>query len=167
MRTTAVLSSAVLATALLAGCGSSGDSGKSGSESSSSGDYCQQLKAAKKDFSSLNGTTPDFAKFDQAIATFHKLAGDAPSAVAGDWETLDGAFTTLQKDLAAAGLSLKDLGPITKGQMPPGMTQADLAALGPKLQATFAKLDDPRFTTAGKNIEKHAKSVCHVDLTKG
>ena len=162
MRTTAVLSSAVLATALLAGCGSSGDSGKT----AGSGGYCSDLKAAQSDFASLNGATPDFAKVSDAIATFHELADSAPPAVAQDWKTLDGGFSTLQNDLAAAGISLKDLGPMIKGQMPPGMSQADLAKLGPKLQATFAKLDDPKFTAAGKNIEKHAKSVCHVDLTK-
>lgn len=165
MRTTAVLTAAVLATAVLTGCGSNGDNGKSAG--SSSGGYCQELKAAKADFSSLNGAAPDFAKFDQAIATFHKLAGDAPSAVADDWKTLDGAFTTLQADLKADGISLSDLAPLMKGQLPPGMSQADAAALAPKLQGTFAKLDDPKYTQAGTAIEKHAKTVCHVDLTKG
>lgn len=156
-RSLAILSTIALSASLLAGCG--------GGSSSSSGDtYCKELKAAKADFSSLGSGSADFSKFDQVIATFHKLAGDAPSEVSAEWKTLDGALSTLQKDLADAGLPLKDLGPITQGQMPPGMTQSDLASLAPKLQAAFAKLDDPKFKKASDKIEKHAKSQCHVTL---
>ncbi|HEX2895165.1 MAG TPA: hypothetical protein VHO29_14300 [Marmoricola sp.] len=155
-RSLAVLSTIALSASLLAGCG--------GSSSSSSDTYCKELKAAKADFSSLGSGSADFSQFDKVIATFHKLAGDAPSEVAADWKTLDGALSTLQKDLQDAGLPLKDLGAITQGQMPPGMTQSDLASLAPKLQAAFAKLDDPKFKQASDKIEKHAKSECHVTL---
>jgi hypothetical protein len=156
-RTLAALSTLVLSASLLAGCG--------GGSSSSSDSYCKELKAAKADFSSLGSGSADFSKFDQVIATFHKLSGDAPSEVKSEWKTLDGALTTLQKDLKDAGLQLKDLGAISQGQMPPGMTQSDLASLAPKLQAAFAKLDDPKFKKASDKIEKHAKSECHVTLS--
>jgi hypothetical protein len=158
-RTLAALSTVVLSAGLLAGCG--------GGSSSSSSTYCKELKAAKADFGSLGSGSADFSKFDQVIATFHKLAGDAPAAVSSEWKTLDGALATLQKDLDAAGLPLKDLGAISQGQMPPGMTQSDLAALAPKLQTAFGKLDDPKFKKASDTIEKHAKSECHVTLSSG
>jgi hypothetical protein len=45
------------------------------------------------------------------------------------------------------------------------MTQSDLASLAPKLQAAFAKLDDPKFKKASDKIEKHAKSECNVTLS--
>ena len=155
-RTHAVLSALALGASLLAGCGGGGGN--------STDTYCKDLKAAKADFSGLSSSTPDFNKFDQIIKTFHKLAKDAPSEVEPDWKTLDGALTTLQKDLADAGLSMKDLGPISQGQLPPGMTQEQLGALAPKLQAAFGKLDNEKFKKASDKIEKHAKSTCKVDL---
>lgn len=154
-RTPAVLSVLALSASLLAGCGGN-----------STDAYCKELKTAKADFSGLSSSSPDFAKFDQIISTFHKLAKDAPSEVKPDWQTLDGALTTLQKDLADAGLSMKDLGPISQGQLPAGMTQAQLQALAPKLQVAFGKLENDKFQKASDKIEKHAKTTCKVDLGK-
>jgi hypothetical protein len=172
MRVTVILSTVVLGAGLLAGCGGSGDKagsgdkgGSSASGSSASG-YCKDLKAAQSDFTTLNSDSPDFSKLDDAIKTFHKLADEAPSAVDDDWKTLDNAFSTLTKALDDAGISMDDLAKITSGQMPEGMTQDDLAALGPKLQSTFSNLDQDAVKKAGENVEKHAKSVCKVDLTK-
>jgi hypothetical protein len=156
-RTPAVLSTLVLGASLLAGCGGGGNSTDA---------YCKDLKAAKADFSSLGSSTPDFNKFDQVISTFHKLAKSAPTEVKPDWQTLDGALTTLQKDLADAGLSLKDLGPISQGKLPDGMTQDQLSALAPKLQTAFGKLENDKFQKASDKIEKHAKSTCKIDLAK-
>lgn len=155
-RTPAVLSTFVLSASLLAGCGGSG---------SSTDAYCKDLRAAKADFSSLDSSTPDFKKFDDVIKTFHKLAKAAPSEVKTEWTTLDGALTTLQKDLADAGLSLSDLDPISQGQLPEGMTQEKLTQLAPKLQAAFSKLEGDKFKKASDKIEKHAKSECNVDLS--
>jgi hypothetical protein len=161
MRTTAILSTVLLSATLVAGCG--GDGG------SSTNDYCDELRAAKSDFDSLNSDTPDFKAFGDAIGTLHKLADGAPSEVADEWKTLDGALTTLEKDLDEAGLSLEKLGEITEamttGELPEGMTQEDLADLGPTLEKTFGKLDDDKFEKAGDKIEKHAKSECNVDIS--
>lgn len=157
MRTTALLTTLVLSAGVLAGCG--------GGSSSSTETYCKDLEAAKADFATFGSSSPDFNKLDAAINTFHKIAGDAPSEVSAEWKTLDTALTGLQNDLKALGLSLKDLGPITQGQLPPGMTAQDLAKIAPKLQATFTKLSDAKFKKASDKIEKHAKSACGVDLS--
>ena len=156
-RTPAVLSALALGASLLAGCGGGGGN--------STDTYCKELKTAKSDFSGLSASTPDFNQFDKIIQTFHKLAKDAPSDIKPDWQTLDGALTQLQKDLAAAGLSMKDLGPISQGQLPPGMTQEQLSALAPKLQTAFGKLENDKFKKASDKIEKHAKSTCKVNLS--
>jgi hypothetical protein len=158
MRTTAVLSTIALSGAMLTGCGSSGGS--------SSSNYCDELKAAKSQFSSLNSGTPDFNKFSDAIATFHKIADDAPQDISADWKKLDGALTKLESDLKSAGLSLKDLGTITAGGVPEGMTQDQLTAALPKLQSAFSSLSGSDLEAASKNIEKNAKSECKIDLTK-
>jgi hypothetical protein len=157
MRTTAVLSTIALSGAMLTGCGSSG-----GSSSSS---YCDELKAAKSQFSSLNSGTPDFDKFSEAIATFHKIADHAPKDISADWKKLDAALTKLEADLKSAGLSLKDLGTITSGGVPEGMTQEELTAALPKLQSAFTSLSSSDLEAASKNIEKNAKTECKINLS--
>jgi hypothetical protein len=163
MRTATVLVSTVLLGAsLVSGCGSSGGiSGNSGSSSA----YCKDLKAAKTDFASLQGSTPDFNKLDDAFAAFHGLAKKAPSEISAEWKTLDGAITSLEATLKSVGLSAKDLGALVGGTLPEGMTAEDLQELGPKLQTAFADLDNEEFSKATDKIEKNAKSECDVDLT--
>ena len=175
MRVTVIMSAVVLSAGLLAGCGS-GDDKKSGADegdkgdkdkgtsANASGDYCTQLKAAKADFDTFESDSPDFSKFDDAIATFHDLAGEAPSEVADEWKTLDGALTSMESALKDAGLELEDLGAISAGQLPEGMTAAEVQALGPKLQSSFSGLDTDEVKKAGDEIEKHAKAECGVDL---
>lgn len=178
MRTTAIIATVLLSASLVAGCGSSdkspeksaaksSDKATSGTTAGSGGgDYCDELKAAKADFDTFNSSSPDFTKFDDAIAAFHELAGDAPPAVAADWKTLDAALTGMEKALADAGLKIEDLGTILAGKLPPGMTTAQVQAIGPKLQAAFSGLETPDVQKAGDAIEKHAKSECGVELSK-
>lgn len=161
--TTAIVSTVLLSVGLLAGCGS-GD----GDDKSSAGggdDYCTQLKAAKADFASFDSSSPNFDKLDDAIATFHKLADNAPSAVDEDWKTLDGALDSMEKALDDAGLKLSDLSAITAGNLPEGMTAQELQDLGPKLESAFSGLDSDKVEAASDNIEKHAKDECGVDLS--
>lgn len=155
MRTTAILSTLLLSAGLLTGCGGGG---------SSSDAYCDDLKAAKAQFDALDSGTPDFNELDKAFKTFHGLADDAPSEVADEWKTLDGAITDLEKGLEDVGLTVKDLGSITSGQIPEGMTQEDLTKALPKLQTAFKSLDDDKVQKAADEIEKHAKSECNIKL---
>jgi len=161
MRTTVILSSVVLAASLVAGCGGSGDDGKS----SSSGSYCKDLKKAKDTFDTVDGSSPDLNNFDEAIATLHKLADEAPSAVDEDWKALDDALTAMEKALSDAGLKASDLGKITAGQLPDGMTAEELQAAVPKLQTAFSGMDTQKVKDATDDIEKHAKSACNVSLS--
>ena len=85
MRINAVIGSLTLAftATLLAACGSDG------SGSSSSGSYCDELKADKTYFESLSGSNADLSNLDTVFAKVHTLAGDAPDSVSDDWKTLD------------------------------------------------------------------------------
>ncbi len=158
MRTTAILSTVVLSASLLAGCGSDGGG-------SSAADYCDDLKAAKSDFAALESDTPDFKAFEDALDTFHELADAAPSEVEAEWKTMDKAFTALTDGLEDAGLSLEDLGTISSGQMPDGMTAEEVQKVMPELQKTFESLSTDEVEKAGDKIEKHAKDECGVDLS--
>jgi len=157
MRTTAVIGSLALtlAATVLAACGSDSSSG-----SSASGDYCQELKDDKAFFADFNGSNPDFSKFDEVFQRMHTLAADAPSDVADDWKTLDGAITTLENGLKDAGIQASDLAALQNGQLPAGADLKKLQALAPKLQ----ELSSSDVSDAAKRISDHAKDACGVDL---
>lgn len=157
MRVTHVIGSLtlVVAASVLAGCGGGG------SGSSASGDYCSQLKDDKTYFESLSGSNPDLSKLDEVFTRMHALADAAPSSVASDWKTLDGALTTIQDALQQAGIKPSDLAAIQKGQVPPGVDISKLQALAPKLQS----LSGSEVSDAADAIAKDAKSSCGVDLT--
>lgn len=142
---------AALCAGSLTACGGSG----SGSGTKA---YCDDLRSANKDFSSLDKA--DFSKFDQAISRMHKLAAEAPAPVADDWKVLDSALNDLQSALKKAGLTTDDLAKMAQGQMPPNFDMSKLQ----QLQTDMQSLGDAKFTQATSAIEKHAKSECNVDL---
>lgn len=149
MKKSLALASALLIGSTLTACG--------GSDADS--DYCKDLKSANKAFSSLEGG--DASQVEAAFKTFHKLAGEAPSDVKGDWKKLDTALTTVEKALGDAGLKLSELGDLQSGKLPEGVDMAKLQ----EAASSFSKLNSQDFTDATKSIEKHAKDVCKVDLS--
>ena len=157
MRRNTVLGSLTLALAatVLVGCGSN-DSG-----SSSSGDYCSELKADKTYFESLSGSNADLGNLDQVFEKVHSLADNAPDNISADWKTLDDAITTIESALKEAGIKPSDLAKMQNGQVPPGVDISKLQALAPKLQA----LSSSDVSTAASNIAADAKKTCNVDLT--
>jgi hypothetical protein len=158
MRLHLVVASAALALTapLLAACGSNESS------SSSSGSYCDELKADKSYFEGISGSSnSDLSSLDQVFQRMHTLAADAPDSVSADWKTLDGAITTMQNALKDAGLKPSDLASLQSGKVPPGVDPSKLASLAPKLQ----ELSSSDVSTAAKNIAADAKKNCNVDLS--
>jgi hypothetical protein len=146
-----------LTATILTACGGGGGGGSS----SSAGGYCSELKSDKTYFEALSGSNSDIGQLGTVFAKVHILAADAPSSVSADWKTLDGAITTLEDALKAAGIKPSDLAAMSKGQVPKGVDISKLQALAPKLQA----LSDSGVTKAANNIAADAKKNCGVDLT--
>lgn len=140
-----------LATGLVA-CG--GDD-----STSSSSEYCGQLKKAKTVFDALD--KQDVSKFDDALKTVSDFADSAPDRVRGDWKTLDDALGELKKALAEAGVKLSDLATIQQGKLPAGVDASKLADLGTKVQ----KIGSDETQKASDAIQKDAKDACKVDLS--
>ena len=153
MKLSLALAGAVLLGTTLTACGGGGGVGADSS-------YCKDIKKASATFGDLSGG--DVGKLDQAFVTFHKLAKESPDTIKSDWKKLDGAITTVEKALKDAGLKFSDLDKIQKGEVPPGVDVSKLTGLA----AEFTKLNSADFTKASKNIEKHAKNTCKVDLNK-
>ena len=148
-----------LAATVLVGCGSKGDSGSS----SSSGNYCSELKSDKAYFQGLSGNGADAGKLDEVFQRIHTLAGDAPDNVSADWQKLDNAITTVENALKAAGIKPSDIAAMQNGQMPQGVDPSKLQALIPKLQ----QLNSSDVSSAADRIAADAKKSCNVDLNGG
>jgi len=158
MRINAVIGATALALAatVLTACG-----GGNSSSSASGGGYCDELKADKTYFDSLSGSNSDVSNLDTVFQKVHELAADAPDNVSDDWQTLDGAISTIEDALQSAGLKASDLAALQKGQIPKGVDVSKLQALAPKLQA----LSSSNVSDAADRIAADAKKTCDVDLT--
>ena len=128
---------------------------------SSSGDYCDELKADKTYFESLSGSNADLGNLDQVFEKVHALADHAPDNISADWKTLDDAITTIETALSDAGIKASDLAAMQKGQIPQGADLSKLQELAPKLQS----LNSSEVSDAANNIADDAKKNCDVDLT--
>ena len=159
MRISVVIGSVALTLAAtgLTACGSDSSS----DSSASGGDYCSELKADKAFFNDLSGSNPDLSQLDQVFQRMHTLAADAPSEVADDWKTLDGAVTTIETALSDAGIKPSDLAALQNGQVPKGVDPSKLQSIAPKLQS----LSSSDVTDAAKRISDDAKKTCGVDLS--
>lgn len=151
MKISLALAGAVVLGTTLTACGGGGGGG-------ADGDYCKDIKKASATFGSLSGG--DTSQLDAAFATFHTLAAESPDDIKADWVKLDAAITTVEKALKDAGVKFSDFDKIQKGEIPEGVDVAKLTGLATE----FQKLNSAEFTKASKDIEKHAKDVCKVDL---
>jgi hypothetical protein len=145
---------AALGLCLLTACGDDGGDKASGS----GGDYCSDLKDAKKEVDALKDG--DFSDLEKTTDAMHKLADEAPDEIKGDWEILVEGVDKLVDALKKAGLDDDDMAALQSGQIPDGVDMTALQSLMTELQA----LDTEEFQEAGDNINKHAKDECGVDL---
>ena len=146
------IAAAALGLGLLTACGDDGGSSAGG------GDYCDNLKAAKKEIDSLQGG--DFGSLEKTTDRMHDLADEAPDDLKDDWEILVKGVDKLVAALKEAGLTDEDMANLQSGQIPDGV---DMDALQ-DLMTEISSLDTEEFTKASENINKHAKDECGVDL---
>jgi hypothetical protein len=158
MKISLALAGTVLLVGSLTACGGSSGGGGGSGDGGSGSDYCKDLRSAKANLGSLGN--PDISKLDEDIASFHKLAAEAPGSVKDDWKTIDGAVVTIEKALADAGLKFSDLAKIQAGQVPSSFDRSKLAGL----ISQFKDLDSAKFGHASDAITAHAKKTCKVTL---
>jgi hypothetical protein len=145
---------AALGLCLLTACGDDGGDKAGGS----GGDYCSDLKDAKKQVDAVKGG--DFSDLEKTTDAMNELADEAPDEIKDDWEILVEGVQKLVDALKKAGLDDDDMATLQSGQIPDGVDMATLQSLMTEIKA----LDTEEFQTAGENINKHAKDECGVDL---
>jgi hypothetical protein len=151
-RILSAVAAAALGLSLLTACG--GDSG----DKAGGGDYCTDLKSAKKKVDALKGG--DLKDIQKTVDTMHKLADEAPGEIKDDWKTLVDGVDKLVAALKKAGLDDADMATLQSGQIPDGVDMSALQELMTEIQS----LNTDAFQKAGDNINKHAKDKCGVDL---
>jgi hypothetical protein len=144
---------AALGICLLTACGSD-----DGDKAGSGGDYCSDLKDAKKEVDALKGG--DFSDLEKTTDAMNELADEAPDEIKDDWEILVKGVQKLVDALKKAGLDDDDMATLQTGEIPDGVDLAALQSLMDEIKA----LDTEEFREAGDNINKHAKDECGVDL---
>ena len=159
MRLPLLLAGLALAGSVLTGCGG-GDDADSGTNDTET--YCAKLKDDKAAFTAFSGSGGDVdpGQIGDAIDRFHELADAAPKEVQQDWDLLDGALSEIERGLAEAGISDKDLAGLQNGDIPKGVDVGKLTKLLPKVQALQGK----EIQDAVKSIRTHAKDACGVTV---
>ena len=152
-RILSALAAAALGLGLLTACGDDDGAGKA-----SGGDYCADLKAAKKEVDALKGG--DFSTLEKTTEAMHALADEAPDEIEDDWATLVAGVDKLVALLKKAGLTDEDMANLQSGQIPDGV---DMAALQ-DLMTELKELNTKEFQAASDHINQHAKDECGVDL---
>jgi hypothetical protein len=151
-RILATVAAVVLGLGLLTACGDD-DGGSAGG-----GDYCADLKAAKKEVDALKGG--DFSSLEKTTDTMHQLADEAPDAIKEDWDTLVSGVDKVVDLLKKAGLTDEDMANLQNGQIPDGVDMTALQDVMTQLQ----EIDTEEFQAASDHINQHAKDECGVDL---
>ena len=145
---------AALGLCLLTACGDDGGDKAGGS----GGDYCSDLKAAKKQVDAVKGG--DFSDIEKTTDAMNKLADEAPDEIKDDWEILVDGVGKIVAALKKAGLDDDDMAALQSGQIPDGVDIVALQGLMAELNTATAE----EFQAALENVNKHAKDECKVDL---
>lgn len=147
MKYTLLTAGVVMIGLSVAACGGSDGADK---KPAASADYCKELKAAQ---TTIGGAAAS-ASIEDSLKSFHTLAASAPSAVAGQWKVLDGAFVDLEKAFKKAGVDFSD------------SEAAQKALTSGKIPLTvIQKLTSADVTKARTAIEEHAKTACKVNIS--
>ena len=153
-RILSAVAAGALGLCLLTACGDD-DGGKA---SGSGGDYCSDLKSAKKEVDALKGG--DFSSLEKTTDTMHELADEAPDAIKEDWDTLVAGVDQVVDLLKKAGLTDEDMANLQSGQIPDGVDMEALQGLMTELKS----VTNEKFQAAFDHINEHAKDKCGVDL---
>ena len=144
---------AALGLSLFTACGDD-DGGSAGD----SGDYCKDLKSAKKSLDAIEGG--NLSSLSDTADEIHKLRDEAPDEIEDDWKVLSDGFDKILDAFEKAGLDDEDIANLQSGQLPDDVDMAEL-------QAAMAEIQDlggEEFEKAGDAIAKHAKDECDIDL---
>ena len=140
-----------LAATALTGCG--GDNGNS-----SSGNYCDDLAAAKSSYIGLMENAISQATFDKLLGDLHTLRDEAPSSVKDDWAAFSTAADEFNTALHNDGMTLDD---VAKMQTSKHMEE------GPAMDAVMkaaGALSSLRIAHAEGNIALEAQKDCKISL---
>jgi hypothetical protein len=152
-RILSMAAAAALGLSLFTACGGDDGGGSAGSDN-----YCDDLKAAKKNLDTIEGG--DLSSLEDTADQIHKLRDEAPDEIKDDWKVLADGFDKIIAAFKKAGLDEEDIANLQSGQLPDDVDMEELQAAMTEIQ----DLGGEEFEKAGDNISKHAKDECGIDL---
>ena len=149
MRASGAAVVALLAAALLTGCGQDAEEA-----------YCETLREEREVLNSLaeRAQEPGADTVTPTLESLRRLREDAPEELGDEYSTVVYAVEGLVDAVDAAGI---DMAEYDRRQT---LQQLDPAAAR-RLRQSAAALRAPRVTEATAGIEDHALQVCDVDFT--
>jgi len=153
-RILSMAAAAALGLSLFTACGDDGG----GSAGGGGDDYCDDLKAAKKNLDTIEGG--DLSSLEDTADQIHDLRDSAPDEIKDDWEVLSDGFDKILEAFEKAGLDEEDIANLQSGQLPDDVDMEALQSAMTEIQ----ELGGEEFEKAGDNIAKHAKDECDIDL---
>ena len=131
----------------LSGCASATDS------------YCATLEDERQVLTGLAATSdqPGADLFENTLAVFETLRGEAPGDVRDEWDTFLFAWQDVADAFSVTRVRPGDYAP---GTTPPGLNREAAR----RIENAAAELRSVRVVEAGRGIEQHARDVCKVDL---
>ena len=152
-RILSMAAAAALGLSLFTACGDDGGGSAGGGD-----DYCDDLKAAKKNLDTIEGG--DLSSLEDTADQIHDLRDSAPDEIKDDWEVLSDGFDKILEAFEKAGLDEEDIANLQSGQLPDDVDMEALQSAMTEIQ----ELGGEEFEKAGDNIAKHAKDECDIDL---
>lgn len=143
---------ALMCATALAGCGG-------GSDTSSTDNYCSDVKAAKTQFEDLSGTDVFGANFGELNDALQNIADEAPDDIKGSWTLLADKFDSLQSAFDKAGVSMDDAAKLANGDTS-GIDASKLV----ELQKILQNFDSTGISAASDKITTEVKKECGIDM---
>ena len=103
-RLAAVASSALLATAVVAGCGEDSDDNASGDGGSNGGDYCGQVEDMKGQFEALSNPQYTLNDISETADVAGNAADAAPNDIESSWKSVHSAMGDFESGLSDLGV---------------------------------------------------------------
>lgn len=142
---------ALMCAGTLASCG--------GSDDSSSGGYCDDIKAATQQFQDLSDSDLNGDNLTKIIDAVHTIEGEAPDDIKSSWTFLDTQFDAFQQAIDDAGVSMDDFSQLTTGDTS-GIDPSKLA----ELQTALEDFDTEGISTESDKITAQVKKECGIDM---
>lgn len=149
---------AVLALAVLAGCGSDDGGDSTGASGDSGGDYCSTVEDVKGDMTAFTSSDTSIDDMRSAVDRISEAAQAAPDDVGSAWDSLHSALDDMVTKLEDTGIPTDE--PFGKAAQQAMKKDKQLAT---EIRGAMSSVQS--VNADADKIEKQVKDDCDIDLS--